>query len=176
MSTASLWDALSSRWQPGLAVPLSQGGALRSQGHAGTVLLVDDEPLVLEVMAEALEELGWSLILCGDAGEGLGALSLLLGPAVLVVDVSLRGVSGPALADAFRDRRPDGAVVFTSGIGDGEALVGAMRERDALLRKPFGGRELRRAVARAATLATAARAERAGHMAARGALALMSAR
>ena len=163
MSTTSLWDALSSRWQPGLAAPLSQGGALRPRAHAGTVLLVDDEPLVLEVMAEALEDLGWSLILCGDAGEGLGALSLLLGPAVLVVDVALRGVSGPALAEAFRDRRPDGAVVFTTGLGDGEALMGAMRERDAVLRKPFGGRDLCRAVARAATLATAARAERAGH-------------
>jgi DNA-binding response OmpR family regulator len=116
-----------------------------------TILVVDDEPLVLEVMAEALREHGLYVVACADADEGLDALGRIGGPTVLVADVGLRGRSGPALAEAFRAVRPNGAVVFVTGLAS-DRFVRGLGERDVLLQKPFGGRDLCAAVSRAAAL------------------------
>jgi CheY-like chemotaxis protein len=167
MSTESLWDAVTSRRKAPMAMPRPRsmparsGGALCAVRNTGdilpglTILAVDDEPLVLEVIAEALGDLGLRIVTCRDAGEGLGAFALLDGPAVLVTDVGLHGLTGPALADAFRDTRPNGAVVFTTSRQNRAPDVPTtLGPRDIVLPKPFGRRELRVAIGRAAALAS----------------------
>jgi CheY-like chemotaxis protein len=166
MSMMGLWDALTGHWNAAVSVPETGGmsaqgwGAVCAVGNTGdmlpgvTVLAVDDEPRMLEVIAEALGELGLRVVTCRDAGEGLGAFALLGGPAVLVTDIGLHGVPGVVLAEAFRDTRPDGAVVFTSGLRSGSPTAMTLGARDIVLRKPFNRRDLRAAVCRAAALAS----------------------
>jgi DNA-binding NtrC family response regulator len=171
MGTISLWDALTSRWAPGRwasdlrPAPSRAGGATPviadcnpdSEAIADvTILLVVDDPVVLEVMAEALDELCPRVIACSDAGEGLGAFSLLTGRAVLVTEVGLRSLSGAALAEAFHAACPAGGAVLTTGFVNGAAAAGTSDPRDIVLRKPFDARELRDAVCRAAALASGA--------------------
>ncbi len=157
-SAPYLWDALVQRWTSVDAMadrgdgqgPIGHGGRGAKGAAGSTVLVVVDEPQMLEAMTEALSERGHRVVACRDAGEGLGALSLIAGPAVLVTDVNLHGFSGLDLAEAFRAVRRDGGVVFITGLTQVGTMPDAFGARDVLLRKPFGADDLRAAVSRAA--------------------------
>jgi CheY-like chemotaxis protein len=158
----SLWSTMSELWVPPSPAPLAPAADV-ARGPARaclpllpgsvTILLVEDDAMVREVMADALSELRHRLIVCADAEECLGALADLRGVAVLLTDVAMPGMSGVALADAFRQARPGSPVVFATGVADSKAAVGALGPADQLLVKPFGGAALLSAVAQAAALA-----------------------
>lgn len=163
MSTSTLWDALSHAWTPAVGIadlPARAGAGPRSADEAGTIvplfnltiLVVQDEP-ILQVVAETLDECGFQVVACRDAGEGLGAFALLAGPAVLVTDAELSGLPGPALAEAFCRVRPDAAAVIATRCLDTPSTVETLDGRYVLLRKPFNARELQAAVCHAAALA-----------------------
>lgn len=83
---------------------------------AGTALVVEDEPLVRIVAAEALHDIGIEVI---EAPTGDAALALLregLRPDLLVTDVKMPGqVDGLGLAREARRLQPGLAVVAVSG-------------------------------------------------------------
>jgi two-component system, cell cycle sensor histidine kinase and response regulator CckA len=79
------------------------------------VLVVDDEPMVLDLIARVLRGDGHRVTTAGGATE---AVALLDGGAcfdLLVTDVSMPGTSGPELAAIVNDRDPRVKVVFVSG-------------------------------------------------------------
>ena len=157
MSATTLWDAVVGPWPvalPGDAASPRWGDGAGARLRGATVLVVENEPRLLDAMTDALAEICPRVIGCADAGEGLGAFGLLRGPAVLVVNAGLEGLSAQSLAEAFRDAAPQGAVVFITESGYGMSVFRMLGARDALLRRPFGGRELRAAVRRAAALAS----------------------
>jgi CheY-like chemotaxis protein len=82
------------------------------------VLLVEDEPLISDVAAEALEEQGFIVETVSNASDALRRLQA--GPAVdiLFTDINLPGgMDGAALARRARELRPDLPVIYTSGRG-----------------------------------------------------------
>ena len=117
------------------------------------VLLVDDETLVRETLAEDLAEAGLDVTDAPDAEAALGAASAAAGeaggpPRVLVTDVNLgRGMDGLALAAEVRHRWPEvGVVVMT---GKPANLDGRGPDpREVCLFKPFGPPRLTAAVHR----------------------------
>jgi CheY-like chemotaxis protein len=113
-----------------------------------TILVVDDDPGVLRVTAASLRRFGYVVI---EASSGDLALAASRGASgvihLLVTDVVMPGMSGPALADALRRERPDTPVLFVSGYPDGTlAHHGVAQEGVALLPKPFERAELARRV------------------------------
>lgn len=161
MSTG-LWSKISDRWAPPVAAAdlpatTAEPGAARAclpfLPGAVTILLVDDDALVREVMADALAELRHRVIVCADAEECLAALASLRGVAVLVTDVAMPGTSGIALAQAFRRARPGSPVIFATGLADSTDVTDALGPADQMLLKPFGGAALLAAVGQAASLA-----------------------
>jgi len=104
-----------------------------------TVLVVEDDPLVLGVIAAMLERLGYRVLAAGSPDEALrlstqhpGAIHLLL------TDLLMPKMSGPALAARLHRRRPDLPVLYTTGYTDGEVRrAGLLAEEVDLLRKPF---------------------------------------
>jgi len=80
------------------------------------VLLVEDEPLLGELMTEALTEKGFAVVASIDAG---GALRHLLSGAdcdLLFTDIDLgAGMDGAALAQLVHAMRPGLPIVYTSG-------------------------------------------------------------
>jgi two-component system, response regulator PdtaR len=80
------------------------------------VLLVEDEPLLGELMTEALIDQGFEVHAAPDAG---GALRHLLSGAdvdILFTDIDLGGgMDGAALAQLAREMRPKLPVVYASG-------------------------------------------------------------
>jgi DNA-binding response OmpR family regulator len=115
------------------------------------VLLVDDETLVRETLAEDLAEAGLDVTDAPDAEAALGAASAAAGeaggpPRVLVTDVNLgHGMDGLALAAEVRRRWPEvGVVVMT---GKSANLNGRRPDpREVCLLKPFGPPRLAAAV------------------------------
>jgi len=103
----------------------------------GTILLVDDEPGVLEVLSEALQARGHGVATAGDGGEALLAMSR--GPIdVVVSDIRMPRMGGLELLQAIRGRGLDAAVVFLTGYGTVENAVECLRAGAAdYLLKPF---------------------------------------
>jgi PAS domain S-box-containing protein len=103
------------------------------------ILLVDDDPLVLQTIAALLEDLGHTVI---SAQRGQHALDLLANGAacdVLMTDYAMPGMTGKAVAEAARELRPHLAIILASGYADldAAALSGLTR-----LTKPFDRRTL----------------------------------
>ncbi|HEY3358699.1 MAG TPA: response regulator [Polyangia bacterium] len=109
----------------------------------GTVLVVDDEPSVVEVFADMLEVMGFTVL---TAPDGVAAVELFRtrGAEIVLVlcDVTMPRMDGRAAARAMRDLRPGAPVIFTSGQVAPEDDA-ALRAADArFLKKPFSLVEL----------------------------------
>ena len=110
-----------------------------SSNRESYLLIVDDEPGVLEVTRIMAASLGWSPVLanCAEHAEALfrdhaGALGHVL------LDLHLPGDNGLALARKFRAIRPDVHVAVMTG--DDAATRGTLGEPglvNAVLLKPF---------------------------------------
>lgn len=142
-TTVSLW------------LPIASGGVTRAEaggrapvqpiGEAPRILLVDDEDLVREIVAEQLEDLGYDVV---QAGGGAAALPLLDAEGrvdLMVCDLSMPRMNGVQLIQEAQRRRPNlPAILLTGYAGDaatlavGDAVTGPF----SLLRKPVTAPEL----------------------------------
>jgi CheY-like chemotaxis protein len=96
-----------------------------------SVLLVEDEPMVSEIAAEALQEQGFEVEAVSTASEALLRLRMGSPVDILFTDVHLPGgMDGATLARRARELRPDLPVIYTSGrqslIGQVDPVDGAM--------------------------------------------------
>ncbi|HMH77281.1 MAG TPA: response regulator, partial [Candidatus Udaeobacter sp.] len=104
-----------------------------------TVLVVDDEPEVLELATEILRHVGYSVL---EAADGATALEVARGHAgeihLLVTDMVMPGMSGRDLAEQLRAVRKGLPVVYISGyVQDSAARSALSSERSAFVAKPF---------------------------------------
>ena len=109
-----------------------------------SVLLVEDEPLICVVAAEALTELGFEVEAVSNASEALRRLRSGAPVDILFTDVELPGgMDGAALAQRARELRPRLPVMYTSGkraaIEHMEPVTGSM-----FLPKPYNPFDLGR--------------------------------
>jgi two-component system, OmpR family, response regulator ResD len=108
-----------------------------------TVLVVDDEPTIAEVVARYLERAGYET---ATAGDGLEALRLAADrrPDLIVLDVMLPGLGGlevlRRLAEAEGPRTP--VILLTAKGEQDDKLVGLRDGADDYVVKPFSPREL----------------------------------
>ncbi|WP_158600827.1 PAS domain S-box protein [Teichococcus wenyumeiae] len=113
-------------------------GALGA-GAKGSVLVVDDEPVIRMLVTEVLEELGYDTIEAADGPEGLRILQSPRRLDLLVTDVGLPGgVNGRQLADAARQHRPGLKVLFITGYAE-NAVIGnvSLEPGMQVITKPF---------------------------------------
>ena len=104
-----------------------------------TVLVVDDEPTVRMLVAEVLEDLGYTAIEAADGATGHVVLQSDVRVDLLVTDVGLPGgMNGRQLADAGRVTRPDLKVLFITGYAENAVLShGHLDPGMHVLTKPF---------------------------------------
>jgi CheY-like chemotaxis protein len=113
-----------------------------------TILLVEDESVVRQLVAEILETSGYSVLQAGDGPSALELLRRHTGPLdLLVTDVVMPGMSGPEVAQAVTSMRPGTQVLYTSGYTDQAIGHHGVLEPDvAFLQKPFSADDLNRKV------------------------------
>jgi len=129
--------------------PEAAVGSARELAVAGgteTVLLVEDEPLVLEFAQRTLQQLGYNVLPCSSSDEALRVFGDYQSRIQLVVtDVLLPRLSGKDLAVRLRALSPGVAVLFCSGAGEAP-LDGLGTGFDSVgcdtIDKPYRPREL----------------------------------
>jgi PAS domain S-box-containing protein len=113
-----------------------------------TILLVEDETVVRQLVAEILEASGFAVLQAGDGPSALELLRRHSGEVqLLVTDVVMPGMSGPEVAQAVVSMRPGTEVLYTSGYTDSAiGHHGVLEPGIAFLQKPFSADELTRKV------------------------------
>lgn len=139
------------------------GESVKGEGAAlPRFLVVDDEPMVREVLAEILELLGGDLLVAANGEEALELVRLDEGPLRgAFVDVRMPGISGLACVEALRLLRPGLGCVVMSGLSV-EDLSGEMPADVHWLSKPFVVADVRRALVALAPVTSAPPDGRAG--------------
>ncbi|MGN2253673.1 PAS domain S-box protein [Frateuria sp. GZRe12] len=123
----------------------SPGPAALPTGQQELILLVDDEPAVRRVTAEALQELGYRVLEADGAQAALDGLAAHADVALLLTDVVMPQIDGRRLAEEARRRRPGLKVLFTTGYSAAAAQRnGATDPQSPLLGKPYTLAELGR--------------------------------
>ena len=110
-------------------------------GVVSTVLVVDDEPIVRDVVVRYLEREGYRTL---EAGDGGGARELLerQSPDLVVLDVMLPGIDGLELCRWIRDRSAMPVILLTARGEEADRIVGLELGADDYVTKPFSPREL----------------------------------
>ncbi len=107
-----------------------------------TILLVEDEPSVRDVVRDVLVEHGYRVL---EAPNGRAALEVLeehRGEVLLVLtDLVMPGMNGPQLATEIKSLHPEIRVLFTTGYFGG-APAPFLANREHLLQKPFSVQQL----------------------------------
>jgi two-component system cell cycle sensor histidine kinase/response regulator CckA len=113
-----------------------------------TILLVEDEQQVRDVARGILRRHGYTVLDAEDAGAALALCEQHVGPIhLLVSDVVMPGLSGPALAKRLAVLRPDMRVLCMSGYTDDAAVRhGVIDAAFAYLQKPITVEALTRKV------------------------------
>lgn len=109
------------------------------------ILLVDDEAVVRNTLAESLEAAGYTVTPAADGAEGLKLLELAMAVDVLVTDLSMPGIDGLAVIRQAQRQRPGLPAVLLTGyaghgaqLAVGETVSGAF----VLVRKPVTAAQL----------------------------------
>lgn len=108
-------------------------------GHASEVIMVvEDDARVRAVSADALRELGYTVIEAADAMEALNVIAAGQKISLLFTDVVMPGLSGRDLVDRLRESGVRVPVLYTTGYTR-NAIVhnGVLDPRIQLLTKPF---------------------------------------
>jgi DNA-binding response OmpR family regulator len=106
-----------------------------------TVLVVDDEPIVRDVVVRYLERDGFETLVAGD-GDTARALIEQTPPELVVLDVMLPGTDGLALCKWIRARGDLPVIMLTARGDEADRIVGLELGADDYVTKPFSPREL----------------------------------
>jgi len=106
-----------------------------------TVLVVDDEPIVRDVVVRYLEREGYATLETGD-GDDARALVERESPDLVVLDVMLPGTDGLELCRWIRARSELPVIMLTARGEEADRIVGLELGADDYVTKPFSPREL----------------------------------
>jgi signal transduction histidine kinase/CheY-like chemotaxis protein len=125
---------------PARGAAAAPAGAAAAERGSGTVLVVEDNPLVRETVVSVLRAQGYSVEHAADAADALRHLEARGGEVrLLLTDVVMPGMNGVELVRRAREKRGDLAVLFASGYAEGQGIAesaggGAVTR---LIAKPF---------------------------------------
>ena len=112
-----------------------------------TILVVDDEPTVLETVRDGLMAHGYEVLTAGGGEEALQVAQAHQGViALALIDVVMPVMSGPDVAQRLHQARPDLKILFMSGFSTDVVVVHGITAGDPLLVKPFSLESLARKV------------------------------
>ena len=114
----------------------------------GTILLADDNPQILGMLAARLEKRGYQILTAGDGEEAL-ELARTRAPALVILDVMMPRKNGWEVARALKQSEDTARikVVVLTAIGESiNEMTSPLYGADAYLDKPFDFGELERTI------------------------------
>jgi CheY-like chemotaxis protein len=119
--------------------PMTATRASDSSAGRETILVAEDESVILRVARVALEKLGYRVLCAGDGLEALEVASREPGRIdLLVTDVVMPKLGGRELAARLTQQRPETKVLYTSGYAENAiAYQGVLSEGVHFIQKPY---------------------------------------
>jgi CheY-like chemotaxis protein len=119
----------------------------RSPTLQGSVLIIDDEPMILGIAREILEHAGFNVITASDGEEGLAKFRAHPETRLVLLDLTMPRMSGDEVFRELRKLKADVRVLLSSGYNEqdttsrfaGKGLAG-------FIQKPYGAEQLVEAV------------------------------
>ncbi len=105
------------------------------------VLVVDDEPMVREVVSNYLQRDGFSVQSVGDGGAAIDAINQAQ-PDLVILDVMLPSVDGLTVLRRLREHSEVPVILLTARGGEADRVLGLELGADDYVPKPFSPREL----------------------------------
>lgn len=128
------------------APPLAAAPPTSSRPHCGreTILLVEDQQAVRMLLMHALSDYGYTVLEASSGQEALRLVAAAKTPIhILLTDVVMPQMTGPALAERLRQQWPHLRVLFMSGYAEGTVLPTFLAEPGTgFIQKPFLPTEL----------------------------------
>jgi len=115
----------------------------------GTILLVEDEPMVRTVAERALTRHGYQVLTANNGEEALEIVERGEEIALLISDVVMPVMDGPTMVREARKTRPELPILFMSGYAEEQLRKSIDIANVAFLPKPFSVQELAEAVRKA---------------------------
>ena len=113
----------------------------------GTVLLADDEEMILEIGAQMLKRLGLNVVV---AENGSKAIELFQDNKetvdIVILDIVMPGLSGAEAVEAIKKIKPDVQIILSSGYGRDRKTDEIMKNCSSFIQKPFSMKELSGAI------------------------------
>jgi two-component system cell cycle sensor histidine kinase/response regulator CckA len=110
-----------------------------SSTGAETILLVEDEAIVRDLVCEILNESGYVVLSAASGADAMKMTAVHIKPIdLLITDVVMPEMSGPELANTLRRARGEMCVLYMSGYTDDAVLIRqGLPENSAFIRKPY---------------------------------------
>ena len=138
-----------------ILLPVSAGGAVPIPPHAdvprghGLILLVDDEPMILNVGAKLLRRLGYEVVTARDGAEGVRLFSECHPRlSAVLCDLAMPELSGSEASRRMRELDPAVPIILSSGFPRADGAGDLAPTATAFLAKPFRLNELAHTLAR----------------------------
>ncbi len=132
-----------------------------------TILVIDDEPKIVEICRDYLTAAGFAVVTANDGLKGL-ALARKERPDLIVLDGMMPQMDGLDVIRELRRESQTPIIMLTARVEESDKLVGLELGADDYITKPFSPRELvartRTVLRRAAGLAATAEVIRAGDL------------
>jgi signal transduction histidine kinase len=125
--------------QPAAAPEAAVESAPAPQRSTETVLLVEDEEILREIIQMALEDRGYTVLAAADGEAAIRLCEAHPGPIhLLITDLVMPGMSGRQVSESVTTRRSGIPVLFMSGYTDDEQVRSGVRNTgQAFIQKPF---------------------------------------
>ncbi len=108
-------------WEDEVRAAKGRGGPAAGVAGQETILVVDDEPAILESCREALTDFGYRVLTAGSGEDALDILRADPGAAALIImDLGMPGMGGLRCLEVLRALRPEAKVLVATGYADEE--------------------------------------------------------
>jgi len=120
------------------AVAGSKVASLKQAGGKETLLVVDDEQDILDIMRESLENQGYKVFATSDSTVAMDIYRRIFNEVALVIsDIAMPGIDGKELIRQIKGVNPDVKILAVSGYSRYVAGNDEIKEIDGFLQKPF---------------------------------------
>jgi len=105
------------------------------------ILVVDDEPKIVEICSDYLKASGFEVVTASDGAKGLAAARREK-PDLVVLDLMMPGIDGLDVCRALRRENNVPIIMLTARVEESDKLIGLELGADDYITKPFSPREM----------------------------------
>jgi DNA-binding response OmpR family regulator len=106
-----------------------------------TILLVDDDTLILQMCQQVLEAAGYTTV-CLTEGASLASTVEVVAPSLILLDIMMPGMNGFDVCTRLREMVNVPVLMLTAMVSEGDILHGFHVGADDYVRKPYSIAEL----------------------------------